>query len=380
MNVDWGTALKVWWSATWRGFLYGLAGGLVLGFVAGMVAGMRGEPDMAADYGSIAGYIAAIPASMLALKQALAKHLTSLAALAAQQGVTAEAAASPKPESIDSQSRRPESAEDRYLRAFVGSKADYYLQRWTPSVESEEASTGFNPAAFLLTGLWLGYRKMYLGASIFFAVILVESVAEELLFVGVLGKESPAAMSRVVGLVAAIVCGSYGNRWYLSHARKEIADVRAQGFEEQAVLEALSKRGGTSLGPAIGLLLLFLGVTFAVSFVLGLVLYPAEGLTVPEPEWLVKTEQKGVSPWIFLLIVIPMIFLLLLEEKGLFQFCSEKKQGLSVALKKKGSSPGRIFVIILITTVIVVGVMGYLTFDGFRAVRDGRPPIRLLRE
>jgi hypothetical protein len=34
-------------------------------------------------------------------------------------------------------------------------------------------------------------------------------------------------------------------------------------------------------------------------------------------------------------------------------------------------------VIILISVVVVVGVMGYLTADGFRAARDGRPPIQV---
>jgi hypothetical protein len=50
---------------------------------------MRGEPQKAALYGAIAGYIAAIPASMLALKQALGKHLPSLAALAKPPDLTA---------------------------------------------------------------------------------------------------------------------------------------------------------------------------------------------------------------------------------------------------------------------------------------------------
>jgi hypothetical protein len=80
--IRWPTALSVWWSAAWRGALYGLLGGFLLGAVAGVIAAVLGVPEKAHLYGTIAGYIAALPASMLGLKQALSKHLASLAAAA----------------------------------------------------------------------------------------------------------------------------------------------------------------------------------------------------------------------------------------------------------------------------------------------------------
>ena len=79
-TIRWPTALSVWWSAAWRGGLYGLLGGFVLGAVAGVIAAVLGVPEKANLYGTIAGYAAALPASMLGLKQALSKHLASLAA------------------------------------------------------------------------------------------------------------------------------------------------------------------------------------------------------------------------------------------------------------------------------------------------------------
>ena len=78
MTVRWPKALAVWWSAAWRGSLYGLLGGMALGAIAGAIAGFMGAPEKAGLYGSIGGYVAAIPASMLGLKQALSKHLASL--------------------------------------------------------------------------------------------------------------------------------------------------------------------------------------------------------------------------------------------------------------------------------------------------------------
>ncbi|QDV38534.1 DUF2628 domain-containing protein [Tautonia plasticadhaerens] len=185
--------------------------------------------------------------------------------------------AAPESGSIGARSVPAETPEQRDLRAFVGSNADYYLRRWTHLLERESAGAGFNLAAFLLSGFWLVYRKMYRVTAIFFAVILLESVVEEVIFVVVLGNEAvPAGRGLVVGLVAAIVCGSYGNRWYYSHARRVISDVRAQGLGEQAVAGALARRGGTSLVAAIGLFVLFLVVTFAVFIALAFVLYPAE--------------------------------------------------------------------------------------------------------
>ena len=82
MSITWGKTVSVWWSAAWRGGLYGFVGGFILGFIGGFAAALLHTPEKAALFGAIGGYIAAIPASMLGLKQALSKHLASLAAIA----------------------------------------------------------------------------------------------------------------------------------------------------------------------------------------------------------------------------------------------------------------------------------------------------------
>lgn len=80
MTIRWSKALSVWWSAAWRASLYGLLGGFIFGAIGGAIAAIMGVPEKGALYGSFGGYLAAIPASMLGLKQALSKHLASLAA------------------------------------------------------------------------------------------------------------------------------------------------------------------------------------------------------------------------------------------------------------------------------------------------------------
>jgi hypothetical protein len=158
---------------------------------------------------------------------------------------------------------------EQEVRAFVGSSSDYYLRAWQPALAGQGRASGFNIAAFFLAGLWLGYRKMYKATFIVFGVILAETVLEELLFVGVLKmRESPAGMSALVGLVVAVVTGICGNGWYLSHARRAIAEVRSRGLPEDAHLKAIAEHGGTSLGASLGLFVLFMVAVFGIRFVL----------------------------------------------------------------------------------------------------------------
>ncbi|MDR7134049.1 hypothetical protein J2X06_002928 [Lysobacter niastensis] len=77
--------LPVWWSFVWRATIYGFVFGVLLGAIGGVFAAVRGVPEQAQMYGAALGYLGTIPASMLALKQALSKHLVSLAALIGQR-------------------------------------------------------------------------------------------------------------------------------------------------------------------------------------------------------------------------------------------------------------------------------------------------------
>jgi len=168
-----------------------------------------------------------------------------------------------------------EHAEELYLRAFVGSNADYYLRKWFPLRQHAGNDGGFNWAAFLLSVMWIAYRKMYRVAAILVAILLLETVAEEILFVVILGGEVPPGTDTVIGLVVAIICGANGNRWYLSHAKKEIAKVADRGFDQQEVIHALTQRGGASLAASLGCILLFVVCSFAVFVALDFILFPA---------------------------------------------------------------------------------------------------------
>jgi hypothetical protein len=177
------------------------------------------------------------------------------------------------------QSQQMEPVTEQELIAFAGHNADYYLTKWRRALKTKGSGydqvavagliltlpkTGFNWAAFLLSGLWLPFRKMYVPALIFLGILLAESVLGEVLFVGVYNRlDLQTIFIQISGFVAAMLCGTFGNRWYLAHARREIADVRTKGLEEKEHLRMLSTRGGTSLLAALGFFVFFL-VTYEI--------------------------------------------------------------------------------------------------------------------
>jgi hypothetical protein len=170
---------------------------------------------------------------------------------------------------------------EQEIKAFVGKRASYYLRKWpvamvrsandwsmsAPSPAGPARAAGFNWAAFLFSGIWMPYRKMYKATMIFYGLVIASSVAEQSIFVQMLGhEESPAVLDRVLGLLISIVFGTYANQWYLSHARRVAAEVRSLGLPPERYLETLSRRGGTNLAGGLGFFLLFIVAIFAIMF------------------------------------------------------------------------------------------------------------------
>jgi hypothetical protein len=103
------------------------------------------------------------------------------------------------------------------------------------------------------------------------------SIGVQLLFLFAFRSDStPVSVSLLANLMFCLVCGLYGNAWYLAHARRKIACARAEGLEGEYLLRELANRGGTSwlavlvlmfgplvalvgLGLALGLLIALLG-------------------------------------------------------------------------------------------------------------------------
>lgn len=153
------------------------------------------------------------------------------------------------------------------LRVFVGRRAGYYLKKWRRALAGQ-GGAGFNWAAFLFTGFWLPYRKLYRATALFYGIGFAETLAEEVVFRFVLGTgEPPAPLSSVFGLVVALVGGAGGNAWYLRRARRVIAETRALGLPDDEYTDRLARRGGTNLPAALGLFLAFIAAMSALAVV-----------------------------------------------------------------------------------------------------------------
>ena len=156
------------------------------------------------------------------------------------------------------------------FRAFVGPNwAEFYQGAWTRILTGKGRGASFNWVAFGLPIFWLPYRKMYLNTVILYGILVLEAIFEDVYFIGIRGAaEHPRLVSFGVTLLVAAICGAYGNRWYLSHAKKVIAVLREQGLQRDVFLETLSNRGGRSLVSAIGVPILCIIIMAIVLLVL----------------------------------------------------------------------------------------------------------------
>lgn len=136
--------------------------------------------------------------------------------------------------------------EEDDLAAFVGPRADTYLKKWQPALRGY-GRAGFNWAAFLFTGLWLPYRKLYRITLVFYGLTFAVGILSELFFVELMQRgESPPELDRLISFAITMAVGMLANGWYLAHARRQIAQVDALGLVgEQRHLE-LTRRGGTN--------------------------------------------------------------------------------------------------------------------------------------
>ena len=147
------------------------------------------------------------------------------------------------------QCRRDDSGDISYedmdaLGAFVGDKSSYYLKAWEPSLSKQSTRATFNWAGFFLGSFWLLYRKMYGSFFLVFALsILIDGINRVYLLNSLPGMAST--------LVIGLVCGFWGNIWYLTRAKRILKEIGEKAPDEKKKLEVLAQRGGTSFFPPI---------------------------------------------------------------------------------------------------------------------------------
>ncbi len=106
---------------------------------------------------------------------------------------------------------------------------------------------------------------MYKLAAIWWGILLLESFVEDVIFIGILGRpQTPQGWNLLTGLAFGFICGGFGNGWYLTHARREIARVRSQRLPGEQHLRALSRRGGTNIAAPLGFLVTAIAVEYVI--------------------------------------------------------------------------------------------------------------------
>ena len=155
-----------------------------------------------------------------------------------------------------------------YQRTFIGSHADYYLEKWQ-RIGSAQNVRSWNNAACFFNVFWLAYRKMYRQACIFTAIMLGTTAAEIVL------KISAGPLDLFINLICALVCGYWGNYWYQKHTERKIAELKGSGFQEKELLLTMSQAGGTTLLASLGLALFFVSFSIVYLSIFGSVLWEA---------------------------------------------------------------------------------------------------------
>lgn len=159
------------------------------------------------------------------------------------------------------------------IRAFVGRNADYYLKKWQPHLTARGVGAGFNFAAFLFGALWAGYRRMWAVTwilYILYGLLLAEVIAELVRYSDGLYDRPPGLWEGLVAFCIGLVCGGYGNRWYLAQTSRAVARVREEGLPDEAAHQLLAQRGGATLVKSGGLFifLVFAGVALLAALAL----------------------------------------------------------------------------------------------------------------
>lgn len=129
-------------------------------------------------------------------------------------------------------------SEKPYYELFVQENTSYYLYNWE-IIESTNSKYSWNWSAFLFTYFWLLYRKMYSTVFLFFTVFFIT----DLIFLSVFES---ALIMWICNTIMIGLFGSYGNYFYLIHAKKKLSEMIVESKDEEQLKQHILKKGGIS--------------------------------------------------------------------------------------------------------------------------------------
>ncbi|WP_456402382.1 DUF2628 domain-containing protein [Persephonella sp.] len=123
------------------------------------------------------------------------------------------------------------------LRAFIGEKADYYMEKFEKFEKGNSVS--WNWAAFFFGVLWMFYRKMYLYGLGALGFITIVNVALEIM------KTSPV-INLGVSLWLWVGFGVFGNYIYYLFVKNKIKEIKEKNQNSQEIIQILERSGGVN--------------------------------------------------------------------------------------------------------------------------------------
>ncbi|MBP1969225.1 hypothetical protein J2Z83_001329 [Virgibacillus natechei] len=151
------------------------------------------------------------------------------------------------------------------MRLFVGKNSAYYDRKWQKAEEKNGVS--FNFAAFFLSILWLGYRKMY--TFVFYIAILFLGIDLVLYFIGYeyeFARIDPIDQGINIGV--AVTIGLYGNHLYKKEAEKRVQSIQNTTTTAGEKEKQLKEKGGKVwYGPILAFLIIIVVYVIPTLFI-----------------------------------------------------------------------------------------------------------------
>lgn len=160
-----------------------------------------------------------------------------------------------------------------YVAVIGEKKTAYYLDKFQQFDQQESGlKASWNGSAFLFSGFWLLYRKIY---PWFFAYWMGEAVAVCLVIFNVADSSKALDVVFCITLAFHLSCGIYGNFIYHKRVNKKIERAKLTFNDDELLEKTLASEGGTSIGQTAS----FLSVlTLCVGFIAGAIVIALGGM------------------------------------------------------------------------------------------------------
>ena len=160
---------------------------------------------------------------------------------------------------------------DNEMMAFFGERNNQYYINELNKYKINKKYTSWNWPAFFFEEGWFAYRKMYKQA---WTILGIRIIAMIIFFIAPEDSIIIELLSNVFSIGMTIVISMLANRLYINEAVEKITLVKKmnQGMSLEGYEMALRKKGGTSIGAAIGIFFAEAGIILLVTFMLVIIL------------------------------------------------------------------------------------------------------------